>query len=295
MRADTVVRMVVERHRYATRMHRINQRLRIGNQLAVPSVAVPVEMTVVAGAYCGVVGVPAHVEYNVVKREIILIVSAYDIQELIGGIIPVTAVPHAMDIFARHGHSSTDRSERRESAMIIVAIDEAILILDMRIGIARLYPSVGGKKIGALVVDHIPAVAAQQPVVHRYLPGHAVESLHRTAEIVFRKKTVGKLLALAVKVVIYHKIGGRERETVVMVIYGQRRGHDLVAVVAEISHLDTVHRKHAGTVVGKQSRLVDELAILCKLKAQKCRSDYRQACIAEHHRIFRRYTRRSLH
>lgn len=125
-----------------------------------------------------------------------------------------------------------------------------------------------GEKVRALVINHIPSVAAEQAIVHRYLTCHAVKCLYRTAKIVLGQKTVGKFLAFAVEIVINHQIGCRKRKTVVVIVYCQSRGYNLIAVIAKVSNLDAIHRQHARTVVGKQRGLIDKLAILGKLKTQ---------------------------
>ena len=68
-------------------------------------------MSVVACADGCVVGVPSHVKHNVVKREVIFVIAADDVEEFIGGIVPVAAIPDTVYVFAGHRHLAADSAK----------------------------------------------------------------------------------------------------------------------------------------------------------------------------------------
>ena len=181
----------------------------------------------------GIVGMPAHVEDEVVEREIVLLVAVDDRKELLRRIVPVTAVPDAVDVFAGHGNAAADGAQVGKGGLVVVAVDETVLILHMAFRIARAKPAVD-QQVGAFVVDHVPAVAAQQAVLHGDLPGNAVERLDRAAEVVAENTAVGELLLLAVELVVGRKVMQPERESVVFVDDAQGRGGDLVAASCKL-------------------------------------------------------------
>ncbi len=205
MRTYAVVRMVIERDCHTFFMKFLHKICRIRNQFPVPGVSVPVQMTVMTGSDLCVVGVPAHIENNVINREIILVISIYYIKKFIGSIIPIPAIPHTVNIFSRHRNFSRDGTETCKRSLEIIAVDEAILILNMIFCITRLYPVVD-KQITPRIIDHIPSVFTQDAVVHRNLGSHAVECLHRSPKIIFRYETICKFFLLSIMCIKHIKI-----------------------------------------------------------------------------------------
>ena len=198
VRAYAVVRMVVERDGDAAAVTFGYQRGRVFDQVVVPGIAVPVEMAVVACTRRGVVGVPRHVEDDIVDGKIVFVVTVDDVEEFFVGIIPVAAVPDAVDIFTCHRHTSADGSEACESRAVVIAVYKAVLILDVAVGVAGLEPAVD-EEVRAFVVDDIPSVAAEKAVLHRNLFFDAVEGLYRAAEVFGEYEAVGKRALFAVK------------------------------------------------------------------------------------------------
>ena len=84
-----------------------------------------------------------------------------------------------------------------ERSLVVVAIDEALLILQVRLRVAWLQPAIDNE-IATRVVYHIPAILAQNTIIHRNLMGHSVERFYRSAEIVAQDEAVGKLCFLAI-------------------------------------------------------------------------------------------------
>ena len=281
---DAVVRMVVERHGHAAAVHLGDQRFGIGNAFALPGIARPTAAAGMTGAGSGRVGVPAHVEDEVVEREVVLLVAVDDREELLGGVVPVAAVPDAVDVFAGHRNPSADGSQVGQRGLVVVAVDEAVLVLHMAAGVARAEPSID-QQVGAFVVDHVPAVAAQQPVLHGDFTGDAVEGFDRTAEVVAEDAAVGELLFLAVELVVGREVVQSEREAVVLVDDTQGLGRDLVAVAAQRPHLEPVRGKQVRTVVGEDRGIVDEFAVAGEFQPEERRRDERQAVLAEDERI----------
>ncbi|CDD26137.1 unknown [Alistipes sp. CAG:29] len=285
--AYAVVGMVVERHRNAAAVHLGDQRPGIGNAFALPRIARPAAAAGMPGADPGIVGMPAHVEDEVVEREIVLLVAVDDRKELLRRIVPVTAVPDAVDVFAGHGNAAADGAQVGKGGLVVVAVDETVLILHMAFRIARAKPAVD-QQVGAFVVDHIPAVAAQQAVLHGDLPGNAVERLDRAAEVVAENTAVGELLLLAVELVVCRKVMQPERESVVLVDDAQGRGGDLVAVPAQLPHPELRRGEQAAPVVSEIGGVVDEFAVVCEFESEQRRGDERQAVLAENERVARR-------
>ena len=239
------------------------------------------------GAGSGRVGVPAHVEDEVVEREVVLLVAVDDRKELLRRIVPVTAVPDAVDVFAGHRNPSADGSQVGQRGLVVVAVDEAVLVLHMAAGVARAEPSID-QQVGAFVVDHVPAVAAQQAVLHGDLPGNAVERLDRAAKVVAENTAVGELLLLAVELVVGRKVMQPERESVVFVDDAQGRGGDLVAVPAQLPHPELRRGEQAAPVVSEIGRVVDEFAVVCEFESEQRRGNERRAVLAENERVARR-------
>ena len=154
----------------------------------------------------------------------------------------------------------------------------------MAAGVARAEPSID-QQVGALVVDHVPAVAAQQSVLHGDFTGDAVEGFDRTAEVVAEDAAVGELLFLAVELVVGREVVQSEREAVVLVDDTQGLGRDLVAVAAQRPHLEPVRGKQVRTVVGEDRGIVDEFAVAGEFQPEERRRDERQAVLAEDERI----------
>ena len=227
---------------------------------------------------------PTHVEDEVVEREIVLLVAVDDRKELLRRIVPVTAVPDAVDVFAGHRNPSADGSQVGQRGLVVVAVDEAVLVLHMAAGVARAEPSID-QQVGAFVVDHVPAVAAQQAVLHGDLPGNAVERLDRAAKVVAENTAVGELLLLAVELVVGRKVMQPERESVVFVDDAQGRGGDLVAVPAQLPHPELRRGEQAAPVVSEIGRVVDEFAVVCEFESEQRRGNERQAVLAEDERI----------
>ena len=157
----------------------------------------------------------------------------------------------------------------------------------MAFRIARAKPAVD-QQVGAFVVDHVPAVAAQQAVLHGDLPGNAVERLDRAAKVVAENTAVGELLLLAVELVVGRKVMQPERESVVFVDDAQGRGGDLVAVPAQLPHPELRRGEQAAPVVSEIGRVVDEFAVVCEFESEQRRGNERQAVLAENERVARR-------
>ena len=156
----------------------------------------------------------------------------------------------------------------------------------MAFRIARAKPAVD-QQVGAFVVDHIPAVAAQQAVLHGNLTGNAVERLDRAAEVVAENAAVGELLFLTVELVVGRKVMQSERESVVLVDDAQGRGGDLVPVPAQLPHPELRRGEQAAPVVSEIGGVVDEFAVVGEFEAEQRRSDERQAVLAENERVAR--------
>src|SRR3712207_9426288 len=103
--------MVVERHVDLLFVDGIEQRFGVGNELSVPCVAVPILQTVVPRARGSVVGVPPHVEDDVVEREIVAVLAPYYVEEIIGRVGPIAKKTHPMELFSCHGDVSAAGSE----------------------------------------------------------------------------------------------------------------------------------------------------------------------------------------
>src|SRR3712207_5364041 len=117
----------------------------------------------------------------VVEREIVAVIAPYDVEELIGSVVPIAAIPHAVDVLSCHGNVSADGSERRQRGLVVVSVDETILVLQVRGGVSGLEPAIDDE-VAALVVDDVPAVLAQYAVVHGNFLGYPVERLHGSSK-----------------------------------------------------------------------------------------------------------------
>ena len=220
-----------------------------------------------------------------------LVIAPDDVEKLVGRVVPVAAVPHAVDVFARHGHAAADGPQRTERRLVVVAVDEAVLVLQVRARVARLEPTVDDE-VAARVVDHIPAVLAQNAVVHRNLVGHPVERFHRTSQVVAQDEAVGELRFLAVFLIKDVQVGRREWIAVVFVADAQGLGADLVGVVAQLVDRYFIGSEQAFPIVGEVCRRVDEGAVGGVFQPDERRGDERQPVVAHHDGVGRGQGRR---
>src|SRR3712207_8434267 len=93
--------MVVERHVDLLFVDGIEQRFGVGNELSVPCVAVPILQTVVPRARGSVVGVPPHVEDDVVERDIVAFIGPLMVGEPLWRGLQITATLHTPDEVSR--------------------------------------------------------------------------------------------------------------------------------------------------------------------------------------------------
>ena len=161
----TVGRMQVQRHLQPFLMHEVDESLGVGNDRAVPGPARPA------------LGVPVHVEYHHVHRNLVLPDVGGNLLELDGRVALVLAVPIAQHVERRHGLPTGNLREVAQCLAVLMAVAEEVPVDGLFVhwlshpGHA-VHIAVEGKRRGAVaalragrLVDDAPSRPREQSVL----------------------------------------------------------------------------------------------------------------------------------
>ena len=283
MRADAIVRMVVEGDVNLFVAEILNQARGVGDELAVPAVAGPAAREGVSRARSGVLAVPVHVEYKHIHGEVVLFVAAHNVAVVIRRIGPPAAIPRAEHVFTRQGGASAYGSERTQCRLEIRAVDKEIEVLYVR-AVASAQPPVA-VDVTPAVVYQVPTVAAQQ----------SVHAWHRSAYGVQRHDGAEQIAALRVRqapAAPLSALGPRHSQVVLSErsavgvqcqLHGRRREDVFPSLPLEVD-VDFARR----AVDGEKCGVVQKFCPVGILQPDEVFRDESQAAVAHDERLVRR-------
>lgn len=279
VRADAVVRVVVERDVNVLCAQLAEQGAGVGNQFAVPAVARPAPRESVAQAHRRVLAVPVHVEDHDVEREAVLVIAAHQVAIVVRRVGPPAAIPGPVHVAARHGHRAAHGLQRAQRRLVVAAVDEEVEVLHV-VAVARGEPAVA-VNVGPRVVDEEPAVAAQQAVLPGYGRAHGVHRRHGALQVAALFVRHAPRAAPAVHLERYAQVVLSEGQAVVVILDAHgRRGEHVGAPLARHAHRHVGGTAHHGEV----GRVVQELLVPGILHADQVVGDEGETAVADDHR-----------
>ena len=260
-----------------------------GEQLLLPGVARPADalsVLVLGGIFLAQAPglVPVHVDDQHVDRNVDRLEFLHQVDELVVGILPVAAPPIADGVLRGQRRTACDELEVGERLLVVVSVGEEVQILPVARG-ARFDPllpfrTVGRQHVARAVVDHRPARARQEALLHRFaaqFPAVAsVERAGRAHEVLRVLRAGGPDDLAAVEPEDGFQVRGGE-----LLAFGvgqrQGRGGDRQPGF----RVADPELGNGGPAVDERQRgAVLEASVGAPLHADQLRGEHREACVA---------------
>ncbi len=285
MRLQARCGMIVESDVESLLVKPFEQRRRIGNQGAIPSVTGPGInpggliaglMRAIDVRKLGLVQVPIHVHHDHIEREAMLLIFLDDLLEFIGRVGPVAGVPTSQAVLAREWNGASDGGKAVEGRAVIVPVTEEIPIKAIVLG-PRFDPIAHEQgRLG--VIQEIPPIAGKKAFAQRHGAGDAIQRANGPAQILRRGEA--RLPGNEVRALLDFRVEILRGKRLSVVPIGQlnRTGIDL-HVAALRCDLGT---RIAGLALDREpGREVDEFTIRRVFEPDQVRSNDREAGIAQ--------------